>query len=63
MARIEANLGLCQGYANCVIEADDVFDVDDEGTVVLLSTEVPEADRERVEAAARTCPVNALTVV
>lgn len=63
MPRIEANLSLCQGYANCVIEADDVFDVDDEGAVVLLVNEIEESDRDRVEAAARSCPVNALTVV
>tara|TARA_B100000678_G_scaffold128047_3_gene107231 strand:+ start:270 stop:461 length:192 start_codon:yes stop_codon:yes gene_type:complete len=62
MARIRADLGLCQGYANCVIEAEDVFDVDDDGTVVVLRSEVPESERARVEAAARTCPVHALSV-
>lgn len=62
MARISADLGLCQGYANCVIEAEDVFDIDDDGTVVVLRSEIPEPERARVEAAARSCPVNALTV-
>ena len=60
MATIVADLGACQGYANCVVAADDVFDLDDEGVVVLLRTTVPEADRARVEEAARSCPVSAL---
>ena len=62
MPTIHADLSLCQGYANCVIEAEDIFDVDDEGAVVLLRTEVPESERARAEAAARTCPNSALSV-
>lgn len=60
--RISADLDVCQGYANCVAGAGDVFDIDDDGVVVLLRTTVDEADRARVEAAARSCPVSALTV-
>lgn len=62
MAVIKADLGLCQGYANCVVAADDAFDIDDDGVVVLLRTDVPESDRARLEEAARSCPVSALTV-
>lgn len=63
MAVVEADLGACQGYANCVVAADQYFDIDDDGVVVLLRTEVPDADRGRVEEAARSCPVSALRVV
>ncbi|ALG86134.1 ferredoxin [Gordonia phthalatica] len=63
MAKIIADLNACQGYANCVVAADDVFDIDDDGKVVLLKIEVPENDRARVEEAARSCPVSALKVV
>lgn len=63
MAVVKADLDVCQGYANCVIDADDVFDIDDDGVVVVLQDTIDEADRSRVEAAARSCPVNALTVV
>jgi ferredoxin len=59
---VHADLGLCQGYANCVVSADDVFDIGDDGVVVLLRAEIPDADRARVESAARACPVSALTV-
>lgn len=60
MASIKADLSLCQGYANCVVAAADVFDLDDDGTVVVLRTEVPPEDIERVESAARSCPVSAV---
>ncbi|HWJ65262.1 MAG TPA: ferredoxin [Nocardioides sp.] len=60
MAKLVADFGACQGYANCVVAADDVYDIDDDGIVVLLKMTVPEDDRARVEEAARSCPVSAL---
>lgn len=62
MPVVKADLTLCQGYGNCVVDAPDVFDIGDEGLVVLLRQTIPEEERERVEAAARTCPVSALSV-
>ncbi|WGP05940.1 ferredoxin [Bacillus subtilis] len=62
MPTVKSDLSLCQGYANCVMAADDYFDIDDDGLVVLLKTDVPESERARVEEAARTCPVSALRV-
>lgn len=62
MARLLADFEACQGYGNCVTGAPDVYDIDDDGKVVLLTEEISEADRPRVEEAARSCPVNALRV-
>ncbi len=62
MATITADPGACQGYGNCLTNASDVFDMDDDGVVIVLRDTVDEADRVRVEEAARSCPVNALTV-
>lgn len=62
MAHIKAETHLCQGYANCVVAADDYFDVDDDGIVVVLSSDVPDKDVSRVEQAARSCPVSVLRV-
>ena len=62
MAVVKADLDACQGYANCVVGAQDVFDINDDGVVVLLRTTVDESERGRVEDAARSCPVGALTV-
>lgn len=62
MPVIRVDSGKCQGYGNCVVGADDVFDIDDDGVVVLLRREIAESDRARVDSAARSCPVSALTV-
>jgi 3-phenylpropionate/trans-cinnamate dioxygenase ferredoxin reductase subunit len=63
MAIVKADLGQCQGYANCVVAADDVFDIGDDGVVVvLLRAQIPDSDLARVQTAARSCPVSALTV-
>ena len=60
MAQVIADLNKCEGYANCVMGAEDYFDIDDGGLVVLLKTEVNDADRKRVGEAVRSCPVSAL---
>ena len=62
MPRLLADFEACQGYGNCITGAPDVYDIDDDGTVVLLVEEIPDADRARVEEAARSCPVNALSI-
>ncbi|MEZ0353734.1 ferredoxin [Mycobacterium sp. pR1184] len=62
MPTVKADLRACQGYANCVAAAGEYFDIDDEGLVILLTADVAESDRARVEEAARSCPVSALRV-
>ncbi|SEG91917.1 ferredoxin [Thermomonospora echinospora] len=56
--KITVDLGRCQGYANCVAAAPDVFDVDDAtGKAVLLAAE---GDAAEIREAARSCPVAAI---
>jgi ferredoxin len=62
MPIVTADRGRCQGWANCVAGADDVFDIDDDGLVVLLQTSISEADRARIDEVAHRCPVAALRV-
>jgi len=62
MPKLKADFGACQGYANCVDAAPEVYDIDDDGVVVLLREEITEEERPRIEEAARSCPVNALTI-
>lgn len=62
MPIIKADLELCQGYANCVMEAPKLFDISDDGVVVVLEEEFGEETRGRVEAAVRSCPVSALRI-
>jgi ferredoxin len=42
--------------------APDVYDIDDDGVVVLLKEEITDDERPRIEEAARSCPVNALQI-
>ncbi len=59
---LNSDVDLCQGYANCVEVAPDVFDVSDEGKVVLLREEISDDERPGLEEAVRSCPMNALRI-
>jgi 3-phenylpropionate/trans-cinnamate dioxygenase ferredoxin reductase subunit len=60
--RLKADLKVCQGFANCVMDAPDLFGIDDDDLVVVLREEVGEDERARAERAVRSCPVHALTI-
>lgn len=62
MPVLKADFGKCQGYANCVDAAPDAYDISDDGVVVLLKEHIPAEDRARIEEAARSCPVGALSI-
>ena len=62
MAVVKADFESCQGYANCVMAAPSVYDIDDDGTVVLLKAEISEEERANVEEAVNSCPVSALSI-
>jgi len=63
MPVVKADAGLCQGYANCIVDAGEVFDLDDEGLVVVLKPTIGDEDRADVEQAIANCPVAALSLV
>jgi ferredoxin len=59
--RVRVDLSRCQGYGNCVGAAPDVFDLTDNGLVLLLE-EQPTDDRAAdVLQAVRLCPVQAIS--
>lgn len=61
--KVEVDLGTCQGYANCVLEADAIFDLDDEtGKVIVLMQSVPAELEDEARRAAASCPVSAITI-
>lgn len=62
MPVLKVDFGACQGYANCVAAAPDIFDIDDNGVVVLLKTVVEPAELARAQTAVRSCPVSALAI-
>ncbi|HEV7826852.1 MAG TPA: ferredoxin [Mycobacteriales bacterium] len=51
-----ANLGMCEGIE------PGVFEIGDDGTLVLLQPSPPESLRASVEAAAASCPTGALRI-
>ena len=59
--KVVVDLGLCQGYGNCVTAAPDFFDLDDSGQVVVLraTAETPE-EQTSVRGAIPMCPMNAI---
>lgn len=62
MPLVKADGGLCQGYANCIMDAGEVFDLDEDGLVVILKPVIGEEERALVEQAIANCPVSALSL-
>ena len=60
--RIAVNESACEGHGLCAQAAPEVYEVDDEGVVQLLTSEPTGALLDAAEAGARVCPVAAITV-
>lgn len=61
--RVEVDLGKCTGHGVCESIAEDVFEVQDDGSVLIVENERPESDRERMSQAVTQCPAAALRLV
>lgn len=61
--KIVIDFDLCQGHANCMGDAPEVFRVDDEGLLTVLQESPPEELRPKVESAVRYCPTGAISIV
>ena len=61
--KVIADRDTCISAGNCVMVASAVFDQDDDGIVVVLVDEVPEAEEEHAREAVMLCPSQALSVV
>ncbi|WP_406378619.1 ferredoxin [Streptomyces sp. NBC_01618] len=59
--RIVVDLTRCQGYAQCVFLAPEVFQLHGEEALLYAPT-VPDDQLERVRQAAAACPVQAILV-
>jgi ferredoxin len=60
MVKVHADEDLCIGAGVCVLTTEVVFDQDDDGIVVVLTEDVPEAEESRVREAVKLCPSGAL---
>ena len=62
--KITIDLMACKAYANCLVEAPDVFDFSEEtGKAIVLEDGVPNASVEDVRRAIDACPTHAISVV
>ncbi|GAA1912376.1 ferredoxin [Nocardioides marmoribigeumensis] len=61
--KVKADFDLCESNAICVGIAPDVFEVDDDDYLQILTDEVTDENRARVEQAVASCPKAALSIV
>jgi ferredoxin len=61
--RVEVDLDKCTGHGICESIAEDVFEVGDDGIVLIDSNERPESDRGRMQQAVTQCPAAALRLL
>ncbi|MFF4260224.1 ferredoxin [Streptomyces sp. NPDC001663] len=61
--KILLDRGKCTGLGICESMAPDVFEVDDDGALVLRTDTVPEGRLAEIEAAVTSCPTEALRLV
>lgn len=59
---LEVDRGACKGYGNCLVNAEDYIDLDDEDIAIPLRDQIDPADLLRVTSAAESCPVAALRI-
>jgi ferredoxin len=62
--KLAVDLHRCEGHGLCAEAAPDLFEIDDEGDLVVLvdGDRVPDGQHDAAAGAARVCPVAALTV-
>lgn len=60
--RVVVDWDRCESNALCMAAAPDVFEVQDDDTLLVLQEAPDESERPRVTAAARVCPKRAITL-
>ncbi|WP_431975131.1 ferredoxin [Micromonospora haikouensis] len=60
MIRVHVDLDLCQGFANCVMVAPELVDLDANGKAVALQESFPDTDEGELREAAESCPAVAI---
>lgn len=52
---------LCEGYGNCVLAAEDVFDLNDDGQAVAVKSAVDDGRLADIKRAVYDCPMEAIS--
>jgi ferredoxin len=61
--KIEVDYAKCQGLGICEGLAPDVFEVDENGDLILLMDQIDARSQVDVEAAVECCPMEALRLI
>ena len=61
--RLEVDLDRCTGHGICESIADDVFEVQDDGVVLIHHDRATESGRDRLQQAVIQCPAAALPLM
>lgn len=62
MTKIVVDWDKCTGMGMCESLAPDVFEVDDDGSLILHSETVPDGQEDDVREAVASCPTEALSL-
>ncbi|WP_230988237.1 cytochrome P450 [Bathymodiolus japonicus methanotrophic gill symbiont] len=60
--KVEVDYDLCQGHANCMAEAPEIFQVDDKGLLTVLQEAPDNTLLKKAQAAAKYCPTSAIKI-
>jgi ferredoxin len=60
--RVVVDFDLCESNALCMAAAPEVFEVRDDDFLYVLDENPPEELRDKVVAAMRSCPKNAISI-
>jgi ferredoxin len=63
MIKVEVNWDYCESNAVCVLEAPDVFSIDDDDCLQINEANLTPERLESLHAAARRCPRVALKII
>lgn len=60
--KVRIEEGRCQGHARCFQICPEVFDLDDQGYVLLTTATPPDSLTEKIGLAERNCPEHAIVL-
>jgi len=61
--KVEVDMDFCQGHANCMAEAAEIFQVDAKGKLTVLQDTPDNALLKKAQRAARYCPTSAIKII
>ena len=61
--KVHVDFDLCESNGLCEAMAPDVFELDDDDYLQVLTHEVTDENRERVDRAVAACPKSAISIV